>query len=68
MTTTTPNGLVSFAGEEAVAANDDRAEATGSWKIPQFDQHAGWDPYEVWRTRVKRVRETPQPKPDEHEH
>ena len=67
MTTPTLNGLVTFAGEEGSAANDDRAEATGSWKIPHIDERAGWDPYEVWRTRVKNPRAT-RDKPDESGH
>lgn len=42
----------------AVAANE---EFTGIVSRPESDslRHAGWDPYEVWRTRVK----TPPTKP-----
>jgi hypothetical protein len=67
MSTPTLSNLVGLAGDEGVAANDDRAEATGSWKIPHIDVRAGWDPYEVWRTRVKNARST-RDKPDEPGH
>ena len=36
----------------APAANEDFGDASGGFD-PRAYQRTGWDPYEVWRTRVK---------------
>lgn len=58
MTITTSGGLVSISGDVGLAANEDLAAQPGTVDDRQTDGAAGWDPYEVWRTRVKDVRGT----------
>jgi hypothetical protein len=58
MTITTSGGLVRIFGDEGLAANEDLAAEPGAVDAPQTDGAAGWDPYEVWRTRIKCVRDT----------
>ena len=62
MRSTTNGGLVRVTASGDDAANEDpTAERAPIEKRPE-DRTAGWDPYEVWRTRVKEPR-TPQPEP-----
>jgi hypothetical protein len=59
MKTTRPNGTDGYASLSLVAANEPMMP-----KAPRKDHAAkpaaarGWDPYDVWRTRVKTPRET----------
>jgi hypothetical protein len=47
-------GLVRPAGEDSAAANEDLADAAFCVNTDaRHAENAGWDPYEVWRTRVK---------------
>lgn len=63
MTITTSGGLVRISGDGGAAANEDRAAEPVATDDRRADGAAGWDPYEVWRTRVKDVRDTRE-KPD----
>lgn len=58
MTITTSGGLVRISGDVGTAANEDRAAEPGVVEDRRADGAAGWDPYEVWRTRVKGARDT----------
>ena len=56
------SGLVKVAGGMDVAANEDRVAAEYNPNHQQSnDAIAGWDPYEIWRTRVKNVRDSKTP-------
>jgi len=56
MTITTSGGLVRLSGDTDLAANEDLVvEAPVATR--EAEEAAGWDPYEVWRTRVKRSRD-----------
>lgn len=60
MTTTTINGISSVPAERrkpTAAANDDAATASPkpAAGIQELDRQ-GWDPFEVWRIRVKEAR------------
>lgn len=66
MTITTNDGLVRISGDAGLAANEDLAVEPKAVDDRRADEAAGWDPYEVWRTRVKSVRETRE-KPDSDE-
>jgi hypothetical protein len=57
MTTTASGGLVRIAGELEVAANEERAAGLLVDDDRRNDATAGWDPYQVWLTRVKAPRE-----------
>ncbi len=58
MKITTSGGLVSIAGKSEVAANEDEAAATSTIEDDRrTDATAGWDPYQIWLTRVKAPRE-----------
>ncbi len=58
MKITTSGGLVRIAGKSDVAANEDEAAATFAVEDGQrADATAGWDPYQIWLTRVKAPRE-----------
>lgn len=58
MTITTNGGLVRISGDAGLAANEDLAVEPGAVDDRRADGAAGWDPYEVWRTRIKSVRDT----------
>lgn len=58
MTITTGGGLVRISGDVGVAANEDRAAECAVVDERRADGAPGWDPYEVWRTRVKKSRGT----------
>ncbi|HZF26435.1 MAG TPA: hypothetical protein VEZ88_09255 [Steroidobacteraceae bacterium] len=68
MKITASGGLVRIAGESDVAANEERA-ASFPVEDRRNDATAGWDPYQVWLTRVKAPREardeldSPEPTP-----
>jgi hypothetical protein len=54
MITLFSGGLVRPAGEVSAAANEDLVDPTFCVNTDaRHGEHAGWDPYEVWRTRVK---------------
>jgi len=57
MTITTSGGLVRIAGESEVAANEEVAASLPVADGRRNDATAGWDPYQVWLTRVKAPRE-----------
>ena len=57
MTITTSGGLVRLSGDAGRAANEDLAVETAVVVDRKTEEAAGWDPYEVWRTRVKRTRD-----------
>jgi hypothetical protein len=57
MQITTSGGLVRIADESDVAANEDEAGATFDVEDGGRDATPGWDPYQVWLTRVKAPRE-----------
>ena len=58
MKITTSGGLVRIAGESDVAANEDKSAAAFAVADGRRnDATAGWDPYQVWLTRVKAPRE-----------
>ena len=57
MTITTSGGLVRIAGESEVAANEEVAASLPVADGRRNDATAGWDPYQVWLTRVKVPRE-----------
>jgi hypothetical protein len=59
MTITSNGGLVRLSGAEmGKAANEDQAVNSQVVERRHTDEAAGWDPYEVWRTRVKAPRDT----------
>jgi hypothetical protein len=59
MMTIFSGGLVRPAGEDGAAANDELADPTFVVnKDGRSSETAGWDPYEVWLTRVKPARPT----------
>jgi len=58
MTITTSGGLVRLSGDAGMAANDDLAVVSTVVVDRKAEEAAGWDPYEVWRTRVRDVRDT----------
>jgi hypothetical protein len=58
MRITANGGLVRIAGDTGDAANEDRAVEQTVPAVERSDPGtAGWDPYEVWRTRVKATRQ-----------
>jgi hypothetical protein len=58
MKITTSSGLVRIAGTSDVAANEDQAVTTFAVEDGRrTDATPGWDPYQVWLTRVKAPRE-----------
>jgi hypothetical protein len=59
MQITGSGGLVRIAGESDVAANDDRVAAAFVVDVDgrRSDATEGWDPYQVWLTRVKAPRD-----------
>jgi hypothetical protein len=60
--------LVQVAGMGADAANEVPAAERGVTEKPREDSTAaGWDPYEVWRTRVKESRVPHKDSSDPHE-
>lgn len=58
MSVTVSGGLVSVAGDASRATEEIPVAEFVSQSRPTTDEPAGWDPYEVWRTRVKGVRDT----------
>lgn len=58
MTKTTGGGLVRITADGGMAANEDRAAESAVVDDRGADGAPGWDPYEVWRTRVKKTRGT----------
>lgn len=59
MRTTTNGGLVLIAGVGTDAANEEpAADRVVPVEKKREDSSAGWNPYEVWRTRVKEPRVT----------
>ena len=62
MRTTTNGGLVQITAPGDDAANEEPAAERVPAEKRQEDGTAGWDPYEVWRTRIKEPR-TPRPEP-----
>lgn len=69
MRITANGGLVRIAGDNGDAANEDQAVEKTVPAVERSDPGtAGWDPYEVWRTRVKAPRlahELPGPTQDD---
>lgn len=59
MQITGSGGLVRIAGESDVAANDDQVAAAFVVDVDgrRNDATEGWDPYQVWLTRVKAPRD-----------
>ena len=58
MTTKMSGGLVSAGRRIDVPTNDKRRTPTAPPAADNQDaKDAGWDPFEVWRTRIKEVRE-----------
>jgi hypothetical protein len=57
MKITVSGGLVRIAGDAEVAANEALAESLPVDETRRTDVTAGWDPYQVWLTRVKAPRE-----------
>jgi len=52
-------GLVRLADAGSVAANEDRTPvALAAAESKDSGSASGWDPYEVWRTRIKSARDT----------
>lgn len=58
MTIKTGGGLVRISGDAGTAANEDRAADSAVVDNRSADGAPGWDPYEVWRTRVKKTSAT----------
>lgn len=58
MTIKTGGGLVRISGEVGMAANEDRVAESAVVDERSTDGASGWDPYEVWRTRVKKTSAT----------
>ena len=58
MRTATNGGLVRITGVGVDAANEEPAAERVPAEKHREDHTAGWDPYEVWRTRVKAPRAT----------
>jgi hypothetical protein len=52
----TNGGLVEIVGAGDGAANEEAAERVVPAKEHREDSTAGWDPYDVWRKRVKEPR------------
>ncbi len=62
MKTTKPFGADGFASTPLVAANEPTMpDAVQKDRAPRSGAARGWDPYDVWRTRVKAPRETEAP-------
>ncbi len=62
MKTTKPFGADGFASQSLVAANEPTMPETAQKdRAPRSGAARGWDPYDVWRTRVKTPRETETP-------
>ena len=62
MRKTVVSGLVRIAGDTSPAANEDRIVQGFERNSPIADGQptaaaGGWDPYDVWRTRVKKARD-----------
>ncbi len=71
MTTTVNGGLIRITGEGIDAGREEPAVKQVVPAARDRDQStAGWDPYEVWRTRVKEPRvahdDSATSKPDSH--
>ena len=65
MITLFSGGLVRPAGEVSAAANEDLADPTFCVTTDErHGENAGWDPYEVWLTRVKSGRASGRQKND----
>jgi hypothetical protein len=64
MTKWNPAELKTLGSDISVAANDDRVldEGTRARALPLVAS-PGWDPYEVWRTRVRTPPESAAKKP-----
>jgi hypothetical protein len=58
MRSATNGGLVRITGVGVDAANEEPAAERVRAERHREDRTAGWDPYEVWRTRVKEPRVT----------
>ena len=58
MRTKTNGGLVQIVDVGTDAANEQAAERVVPVEKKREDGTAGWNPYEVWRTRVKEPRMT----------
>jgi hypothetical protein len=58
MRSATNGGLVSITGVGVDAANEEPAAERVRAEKHREDRTAAWDPYEVWRTRVKEPRVT----------
>ena len=56
MRSTTNGGLVRITAVGVDAANEEPAAERVPAEKRREDRTAGWDPYEVWRTRVKEPR------------
>jgi hypothetical protein len=56
MRSRTNGGLAQIAGVGDGAANEEAAERVVPAKEHGEDSTAGWDPYDVWRKRVKEPR------------
>lgn len=64
MRTTKPLEGKAFVSPALVAANEPTMpEAAHKDRAPQPGTSRGWDPYDVWRTRVKTPRENDTPAP-----
>lgn len=66
MRSTVISGLVRIAGDVSPAANEDRIAqgmdpGVSAEEHRRTDAPAGWDPYDVWRTRVKKARDPKKP-------
>ena len=58
MTTKMSGGLLPAPRRVDMAANEDNLKSTSAAPARRQDgDNQGWDPYEVWRTRVKEARE-----------
>ena len=51
-------GLVRLADAQSTAANEDRTAVVAAAESKEAGSASGWDPYEVWRTRIKSARDT----------
>jgi len=62
MKTTKPFEADGHASAALVAANEPTISGhPGRERAPEARQARGWDPYDVWRTRVKTPRESDNP-------
>lgn len=64
MKTTKPFGADGYLSPALVAANEPTMpESAKKDRAPEAGTARGWDPYDVWRTRVKTPRENDTPAP-----